>query len=648
MKTGYYRLFINLLLISLLVISFQFFLHTDSQSTVSLTIDETQFHCTVLKDGKLEVLYTITFTEYEHRDIIRSIGEFPEPMTILESWGESDGIKFKVIIKSIGNGYYSAVFDRKTASSKKYSVNISYRVDKEVFSKKKYSGMDYSAFSWLPVQWDLPVKKQTVRIITPAVIPDSISKAEQVTEDVVNKTGIISDSDSSASNDRWLYYPSQLRNKNYLSIFAEKSNLPPKYRHKVSFSIPVELVSAGAGDNVSSLYHIKINSIDSFEVLINDITNGSLYNTDINVILHFLGILLSAFLLLLISNPIFILIEILLTGIPVFVAGKLLKVDLYSRIFFPSGRRKFSFTSGLFFSINSLFIPLRICLYVLSGIAALLLRFLIIHPAIKKLFEKTPEYIAPEILIETFKSDEAIDDMNPVETALFLKKPSRCIFLVVMELFTRGYIDIVSGNPLRMAIIKNPGDGLASYERQFIASISSDGTLDKRKIPLILKKTGTSIQSKIWKGDMDKTAKLYLDKIERHWKNFNSLSDTGRRRDYFIRNSAWIAIHDSFTAHAEKLNDIIKASGTSPNGTLFFSKIADDDTTGDAIKNFLSAIVEDVENFSASGVGSTESLFKLPIINYDEHPSAYVSENILSFSYNACHSACHSACVSGF
>ena len=38
-----------------------------------------------LKDGKLEVLYTIIFTEHEHRDRIRSIGEFPEPITIIES-----------------------------------------------------------------------------------------------------------------------------------------------------------------------------------------------------------------------------------------------------------------------------------------------------------------------------------------------------------------------------------------------------------------------------------------------------------------------------------------------------------------------------------------------------------------------------------
>ena len=97
--------------------------------------------------------------------------------------------------------------------------------------------------------------------------------------------------------------------------------------------------------------------------------------------------LLSLFLFFFIANPLIMLIEITVAGIPVLIAGKLLSTDLFSKVFFPGGRKKFSFTSGWFFSINSLLVPLRVCRYILSGFAAVLLVIAKIHPAVKKHFE---------------------------------------------------------------------------------------------------------------------------------------------------------------------------------------------------------------------------------------------------------------------
>lgn len=75
MKIVYLRFFITIL-ISLITIPL---------ISAPVTIEETKFHCTILKDGKLEVLYTIIFTEHEHIDRIRFRGKFPQPMTIIES-----------------------------------------------------------------------------------------------------------------------------------------------------------------------------------------------------------------------------------------------------------------------------------------------------------------------------------------------------------------------------------------------------------------------------------------------------------------------------------------------------------------------------------------------------------------------------------
>lgn len=182
-----------------------------------VTLEETKFHATILQDGKLEVLYTITFTEHQNRDRIRAIGQFIEPMTFIESWGVYGGKKFEVTMNNNGGGYYAAVFEIRTEPEKKYVINIRYRIDKPVVSGTKYDGKDYTAFWWPPIQWGLPIKKQVVQIITPVEIPAKYKKAEQIKDDLVNSTGLIANSDTVKKNDRWIYYPSLWKGKNYLS-----------------------------------------------------------------------------------------------------------------------------------------------------------------------------------------------------------------------------------------------------------------------------------------------------------------------------------------------------------------------------------------------------------------------------------------------
>ena len=91
-----------------------------------VTLEETAFQLTLLKGGRAEVLYSITFTEHEGRDRIRSIGQFLEPMTVLESWGESGDEKFGVTMENNGSGYYAALFDIQRDLHSQYPVQTRY------------------------------------------------------------------------------------------------------------------------------------------------------------------------------------------------------------------------------------------------------------------------------------------------------------------------------------------------------------------------------------------------------------------------------------------------------------------------------------------------------------------------------------------
>ncbi len=59
-----------------------------------VTLEKAQYHVTILKDGKAEVLYQLTFREHESQNMIRTIGQFIQPMTILESYGTHGKKKF--------------------------------------------------------------------------------------------------------------------------------------------------------------------------------------------------------------------------------------------------------------------------------------------------------------------------------------------------------------------------------------------------------------------------------------------------------------------------------------------------------------------------------------------------------------------------
>ncbi|HOP65085.1 MAG TPA: DUF2207 domain-containing protein, partial [Spirochaetota bacterium] len=307
---------------------------------------------------------------------------------------------------------------------------------------------------------------------------------------------------------------------------------------------------------------VDIGPFESMAVLFNDATGGKLTSAHSDIFYNLLGIIIGFIIFSYLLNFFILVTEMAIAGLFVYAAGRLLRIDLFSKIFFPSGRKYFSLNSGWVFSFNSLIVPFRIAYYFISGILAILLVLLKLHPAIKKRFEKKPDYIAPEIQLETFRTGEAIENLTPVETAVFLNRPSKAVQIIVMDLFSKGYLDIINRNPLQIKILKEKDDSLAQYESAFLDSIASDGTLAKNSIPVILKSVTTSLQGKIWKADIEKTAEVYSKKVESHWNDFTA-HEPARRRSYFEENHPWIIINDSFSREPDTwIKDIVTESGT--------------------------------------------------------------------------------------
>ncbi|TFH42256.1 MAG: hypothetical protein E4G96_03815, partial [Chrysiogenales bacterium] len=664
-----------------------------------VTINETKFHVTILKEGKAEILYQLTFTEHETRDRIRTIGQFIEPMKFIESYGTHRGKRFGVTMEPIGNGFYSAVFDRTTKTGEQYTANMRYLVERPLIDKTEHNGVMYGKFWWAPVQWSLPIGKQTVQVVLPIEIPARINKAELVTPEVMNPTGILQNDDSMNMHQRWIYYPTPWRGKNYLSLHAERTTLSANEKQTIDIYIPARYLDIGAqggkytleamkaedlssrgvyeieevdtrialefspgelrevsettvigmkiiergernifraflthdprqlyagweenlkgsingkaiaaktrlhsnkdGDTVPGAYDLiieqktepgdsilvsmafkrktelelqarlydgrfrgayrwpgfdltttprravvlvsaqvhdkitatsavdagtlpitvsdetrrlfpdwkaalkqgkagyyyysgdkkvnypylylssvaekvdekiipplsltvavdpsNINASDWLKVktVVNDLIHLSPSALDMEFLVSLIGTLVVYLIIAYFLNFIFIGMEIAILGLPAYLIGKVAGVDLFNKLFFPKGRKKFSLTGGYIFSLNCVIVPLRLVYYILSGILFLFMKAASVHPAIKRrFFEKKPTYIAPEIQIETFKTSETVENLNPVETAVFLNRPSKEINLLVMELFKEGYIDIINRNPLQVKILK--------------------------------------------------------------------------------------------------------------------------------------------------------------------------------------------------
>ena len=91
---------------------------------------------------------------------------------------------------------------------------------------------------WAPFEWALPIQRQELRYILPIELPEGVVEAEQVTDGIVDATGLLT-SDLS-SFDRWVYFatPDEESGKSYLSIFVRKDDLAPQTEFVPTFFLP--------------------------------------------------------------------------------------------------------------------------------------------------------------------------------------------------------------------------------------------------------------------------------------------------------------------------------------------------------------------------------------------------------------------------
>ena len=68
-------------------------------------------------------------------------------------------------------------------------------------------GKPYRPLEWSPIQRTLPIGAQTVTLVLPSEPSARIERPEQVTDAVVNQTGIIVEDDVVKRFDRWVYHP---------------------------------------------------------------------------------------------------------------------------------------------------------------------------------------------------------------------------------------------------------------------------------------------------------------------------------------------------------------------------------------------------------------------------------------------------------
>ena len=89
-------------------------------------LDLVEAYVVVLNDGRLNVRYTLTFTELEAgRTKITQMGPFPSSHTIVSASGEGPDGAFTVTLSG-GTEYYQVNFEKSTRKGQQYKIGALY------------------------------------------------------------------------------------------------------------------------------------------------------------------------------------------------------------------------------------------------------------------------------------------------------------------------------------------------------------------------------------------------------------------------------------------------------------------------------------------------------------------------------------------
>jgi hypothetical protein len=156
---------------------------------------------------------------------------------VVSASGEGPDGAFDVSVQ--GSGEYRQVnFDTTTRQGQQYAITVRYTVDRSVFDATTINGQSYVTIGWAPFAWGLAITTEEIEYILPIEISSDITQPEQVTDAVVNATGLVTPDLSNF--DRWVYFPTpdEPSGKVYLSIFVAKNNLAAQAEMVPTFYLP--------------------------------------------------------------------------------------------------------------------------------------------------------------------------------------------------------------------------------------------------------------------------------------------------------------------------------------------------------------------------------------------------------------------------
>ena len=150
-------------------------------------------------DSGLEITYKLTFAETDSRNGITTLGPL-DPGHTLRSAGieSSDGGSHSLRLSRKDGDFYAVPFGFSTQAGETYTVTVRYDVP-DALDATTVDGEDYRVVSWAPVQWSLPIDEEIVRFILPVELTAGINTPEQVTDGVVDASGVIADSTSTGN-----------------------------------------------------------------------------------------------------------------------------------------------------------------------------------------------------------------------------------------------------------------------------------------------------------------------------------------------------------------------------------------------------------------------------------------------------------------
>ncbi|NJN68492.1 MAG: hypothetical protein HC884_18170, partial [Chloroflexaceae bacterium] len=191
-------------------------------------ISQARTQIAVREDGTYDITYRLTFRETDSRDRITTLGPLDPGHTIIDARLEYGNTRRSLDLRALGDNQYRVPFGMTTQRGEEYTLQVRYTTS-NALAATTYGGTDYRVVGWGAIQWNLPIEEQIVTFILPIELPAGITREEQVTDEVVDESGLIIEPEVVSRFDTWAYYPTvdETTGASWLSVYAARTDLSP-------------------------------------------------------------------------------------------------------------------------------------------------------------------------------------------------------------------------------------------------------------------------------------------------------------------------------------------------------------------------------------------------------------------------------------